>query len=134
LNNQIISASTTTDPVTGNYSVFKVISSSIQTRYGGNTLNLHLKIPTATGQFDIFTGFPASDTNSGILVGYDGNTVNPPISALLWKDDANGGGILIDKLPLNVNSQGNFTTPSVLPFIQNNVDYIAQNFGNRPKT
>jgi len=62
------------------------------------------------------------------------NGVNPPISALLWKDDANGGGILIDKLPLNINSQGNFTTPSVLPLIQDNIDYIAQNFGNRPKT
>jgi hypothetical protein len=134
LNNQIISASTTVNPITGNYSVFKVISSSIQTRYGGDTLNLHLKVPTATGQFDIFTGFPAADANSGILVGYDGNGVNPPISALLWKDDANGGGILIDKLPLNINSQGNFTTPSVLPLIQDNIDYIAQNFGNRPKT
>ena len=134
LNGQIISASTTINATTGNYSVFKVISSSIESRYGGDTLNLHLLLPTATGQFDISSSFPSPGQNSGILVGKDpGYGGNPFISALLWKDDTNGGGILIDKLPLNVNSQGNFTTPSVLPFIQDNLDYIAQNFGNKPK-
>ena len=134
LNSKIFLAATTTNATTGNYSVFKVISSSIETRYGGNTLNLHLKLPTATGQFDISSSFPSPGQNSGILVGRDPGYGVAPISALLWKDDTNGGGILIDKLPLNVNSQGNFTTPSVLPFIQDNLDYIAQNFGNKPKT
>ena len=116
INSQIITASTTVNSVTGNRSVFKIISSSIQSNY----LRLHCSVPTANGQFDSTV--------------YIGSYSYPPISALLWKDNKNGGGVLIDKIPQNINSQGNFTTPTVLPFIQNNLDYIAQNFGNKPKT
>jgi hypothetical protein len=116
INSQIISAPTTVNSVTGNRSVFKIISSSIQSSY----LSLYCVVPTANGKFDSTV--------------YIGSYSYPLISALLWKDNKNGGGVLIDKIPQNINSQGNFTTPTVLPFIQNNLDYIAQNFGNKPKT
>jgi hypothetical protein len=96
--------------------IFKITSCSIAF---GNQIQLHTQVPTASGLFQntVFFG-PGSSTPGGFLI---------------WKNKRKGSAVIVEKSNLNGLEAGNFLSSNASPFIKDNLNYLTQTFGNKPK-